>query len=100
MPAALLYRAAEGRVEELLFKSMPLGSITNYVYKQQETTIAAGDVLVLLSDGLPERLNPQGEMLGDEAAVLDVDDVCCRAGQRVVHGSSRGSRSSGTGSRG
>lgn len=69
MPAALLYRAAEQRVEELLFKSMPLGSMTNYVYKQQEATIAAGDVLVLLSDGLPERFNANGEMLGDEAAV-------------------------------
>ncbi len=69
MPAALLYRAAEQRVEELLFKSMPLGSITNYVYKQQEATIAAGDVLVLLSDGLPERFNANGEMLGDDAAV-------------------------------
>jgi serine phosphatase RsbU (regulator of sigma subunit) len=77
MPAALLYRAAEQRVEELLFKSMPLGSITNYVYKQQEATIAAGDVLVLLSDGLPERFNAQGEMLGDDAAVR----VLCETAQ-------------------
>ena len=69
MPAALLYRAAEQRVEELLFKSMPLGSITNYVYKQQDATMDAGDVLVLLSDGLPERFDAQGEMLGDDAAV-------------------------------
>ncbi len=84
MPAALLYRAAEQRVEELLFKSMPLGSITNYVYKQQEAAINAGDVLVLLSDGLPERFNGQSEMLGEEAAVRVLREVAQWSSSEII----------------
>ncbi len=40
-----------------------------HVSEDGTLTIAVGDVLVLLSDGLPERFNANSEMLGDEAAV-------------------------------
>ena len=45
---------------------MPLGGLTNYVYRQVEVTLAPNDVVLLLSDGLPERFNPIGEMFGYE----------------------------------
>jgi len=37
--------------------------VAGYQYKQQELSLASGDVVVLMSDGLPERFNEQGEML-------------------------------------
>ncbi len=61
MPFALLYCAQSGRVEELKLKGMPLGSFSNFPYKQQELTLNPGDALVLLTDGLEEMFNPQGE---------------------------------------
>jgi serine phosphatase RsbU (regulator of sigma subunit) len=63
MPPVLVYRAASGDVEEIALRAIPLGSLTNYQYKQQELAIAPGDVIVLMSDGLPERFNAENEML-------------------------------------
>ena len=68
MPAVLIYRAATNSVEEIALRGMPLGSIKNYVYKQQTTTLEIGDIVVMLSDGFPERFNPSGEILGFEKA--------------------------------
>lgn len=63
MPPLLIYRAASGEIEEVAIRGMPLGSLTNYPYKQQELSISPGDVLALMSDGLPERFNFDNEML-------------------------------------
>ncbi|MFN7930197.1 MAG: SpoIIE family protein phosphatase [Blastocatellia bacterium] len=66
MPPVLLYRAAEHRVEEIFLKALPLGGVANYRYQQLMFELSAGDVVVLMSDGLPERFNDANEMLGDE----------------------------------
>ena len=66
MPPVLLYRAAEQRVEEIFLKALPLGGVANYRYQQVTYELAAGDCIVLMSDGLPERFNAQNEMLGYE----------------------------------
>jgi serine phosphatase RsbU (regulator of sigma subunit) len=62
MPPVLVYRAASGDVEEIALRAIPLGSLTSYQYQQQELAIAPGDVIVLMSDGLPERFNAENEM--------------------------------------
>ncbi|HEX4946211.1 MAG TPA: PP2C family protein-serine/threonine phosphatase [Blastocatellia bacterium] len=66
MPPVLLYRAASQQVEAVELKALPLGGVANYRYQQVTFDLAAGDVVVLMSDGLPERFNAQGEMLGYE----------------------------------
>ncbi|MDX1502219.1 MAG: SpoIIE family protein phosphatase [Thermoanaerobaculia bacterium] len=63
MPPALLHRGATGGLEELLVEGMPLGGIATD-YRQIETTVAPGDTLLLLSDGLPELPDPEGEPFG------------------------------------
>jgi serine phosphatase RsbU (regulator of sigma subunit) len=62
MPPALIYRAETGSVEEVMIKAMPLGSVRGYSYRERELTLGCGDVVVLMSDGLPERFNRTGEM--------------------------------------
>jgi serine phosphatase RsbU (regulator of sigma subunit) len=62
MPPVLIYRAETGSVEEVMIKAMPLGSVTGYSYRERELTLGRGDVVVLMSDGLPERFNRTGEM--------------------------------------
>ncbi|MEP7342301.1 MAG: SpoIIE family protein phosphatase [Acidobacteriota bacterium] len=63
MPPVLIYRAADNGVEEVLIKGIPLGSLSNYVYREEEVGLSPGDVIVLMSDGFPERFNCEGEML-------------------------------------
>ncbi|MFN7944135.1 MAG: SpoIIE family protein phosphatase [Blastocatellia bacterium] len=66
MPSVLIYRALTDEVEEIAMRALPLGGVTKYQYQQQEVALAENDVVVLLSDGLPERFNPHGAMLEDE----------------------------------
>ncbi len=68
MPSVLIYRALSGCVEEVVMRALPLGGMTKYQYQQSELTLAENDVVVLMSDGLPERFNSQNEMLEEEAA--------------------------------
>ncbi len=66
MPSVLIYRALSGEVEEVVMRALPLGGMAKYQYQQRELTLATDDVVVLMSDGLPERFNPNDEMLEDE----------------------------------
>ncbi|MBL8169451.1 MAG: SpoIIE family protein phosphatase [Acidobacteria bacterium] len=62
MPPVFICRAASGEVEEILMKTMPLGSIASYPYREEQVSLALGDVVLLMSDGLPERFNSEFEM--------------------------------------
>jgi len=83
MPPVLVYRAASGEVEEVALRAVPLGSMTNYHYKQQELAIETGDVIVLMSDGLPERFNAENEML-DYAATKQALAVAAHQPPQVI----------------
>ncbi len=64
MPPALIYHAATQTVEEIQMKTMPLGSFRNYPYREESMFLQSGDVVMLMSDGFPERFNAAGEILG------------------------------------
>lgn len=66
MPPLLIFRKKTGEVEELLLKAMPLGAFNNFPYTKINSSIVTGDILVLISDGLMERFNPQRETYGIE----------------------------------
>lgn len=66
MPPAFVYRALTNGIEEVFLKGLPLGSLSNYTYREQEITLDPGDIVLLLSDGFPERFNPANELLGYE----------------------------------
>jgi serine phosphatase RsbU (regulator of sigma subunit) len=68
MPPVLIYRAAEGAVEEISLRGVPLGSLRDYSYSERSLSLAPGDVVVLMSDGYPERFNGKNEMLGYDSA--------------------------------
>jgi serine phosphatase RsbU (regulator of sigma subunit) len=84
MPPTLIYRAANRNVEEIALQAIPLGGITSYQYKQAELAIAPGDVIVLMSDGLPERFNAENEMLDYGAARDALPMVAELAPQEII----------------
>ncbi len=69
MPPALLYRAASESVETLTLEGAPLGSLVGFPYREREVVLEPGDTLLLMSDGFPERLNRDEEMLGYDKAL-------------------------------
>ena len=77
MPPALIYRADENQVEEVLLEGMPLGGVIGAEREEASFELQSGDTVLLMSDGLPEILNPENEMLDyprTKAAFQDVAD--------------------------
>ena len=64
MPPAYILRAATGEVEELLLEALPLGALAGTSYRNRTAEVAIGDIILLLSDGLPELLDESGDSLG------------------------------------
>ncbi len=84
MPPALIYRAKTGEIEEIPLTGVPLGSMTGYRYQQQQVLISSGDVVVLMSDGFPERFNQEGEMLDYWRAKDSLTEVADRSSQEII----------------
>lgn len=66
MPPVLHFSKKKQRVEQLILKGLPLGGNVSYPYKKRSITLEQGDLLLLMSDGLPELFNPEREILGLE----------------------------------
>jgi serine phosphatase RsbU (regulator of sigma subunit) len=63
MPPALIYRKATGQVDEILLKGMSLGSIKEFPYYKETYDLNSGDVILLMSDGFPERFTSEKKMI-------------------------------------
>ena len=63
MPPITIYRADSKTVDQLVLKGMPLGGFSGFPYQEEERRLSPGDTVVLMSDGLPERFNNEGETL-------------------------------------
>jgi sigma-B regulation protein RsbU (phosphoserine phosphatase) len=86
MPPVLVYRAADHAIEEVFIKGIPLGSLTGYAYREEEIVLSSGDVVVLMSDGFPERFNRAGEMLGYAKADEVLIEMATRSSQEIIEG--------------
>ena len=64
IPGLLIYHRADERIEEVEIPGMPLGYTTQFAYEEREVQLHSGDVVLLMSDGLIEQRNSDGEMLG------------------------------------
>jgi serine phosphatase RsbU (regulator of sigma subunit)/CHASE1-domain containing sensor protein/anti-sigma regulatory factor (Ser/Thr protein kinase) len=58
------YVKRDGDAEELRARGMPLGLMPGMPYDEKEAVLAAGDDLLLYSDGLVEAHDPEGDMFG------------------------------------
>lgn len=64
MPPLLLH--ADGRLDRLSGGGFPVAMLPNSEYRQFEAPLAAGDRLVVVSDGIVEALNDDGEFWEEE----------------------------------
>ncbi len=71
MPFPLWYRQSEHRVEEIKTKGMPLGSFPEYNYQEHSLELEPGDMLLLMSDGILERMDKDRREL-DISRVKDI----------------------------
>jgi serine phosphatase RsbU (regulator of sigma subunit) len=62
MPPIYLYKAKSGEVEEINQSNLPLGGFKNESFDLIEKSFEPGDVLMQLTDGLPEAPNSKNEL--------------------------------------
>jgi sigma-B regulation protein RsbU (phosphoserine phosphatase) len=62
MPPIYLYKASSSTVEELMQSGLPLGGLKDETFDQLTRSFESGDVLIQLSDGLPEAPNAKGDL--------------------------------------
>jgi serine phosphatase RsbU (regulator of sigma subunit)/sugar lactone lactonase YvrE len=62
MPPIYYYSKKSNQIEEISIHGMPLGAMRNAQYQISEKQINSGDVILLLTDGLPEQMNNREEM--------------------------------------
>ena len=62
MPPIFLYKSATKKVEEIMQTNLPLGGLGNEDFDLIERDFESGDVVIQLSERLPEAPNPAGEM--------------------------------------
>jgi serine phosphatase RsbU (regulator of sigma subunit) len=63
MPPLFIYNQADGTMTEWAVKGVPLGAVQSFPYQTEEIELKAHDVILLMSDGLPELFNNQNETL-------------------------------------
>ena len=49
-------------MEEIVMKGMPLGAMLSFPYNVHEKELNSGDVIMLITDGIPEQMNIDEEM--------------------------------------
>jgi len=84
MPPIYLYKAATKQVEEFMNNGLPLGGLRDEEFVLENRKFEAGDVLVQLSDGLPEAPNLLGEMYDYERLRSLIQSSCHLTAQEII----------------
>ncbi|NCW13338.1 MAG: hypothetical protein EBV82_09320, partial [Chitinophagia bacterium] len=82
MPPYFMYRASSKTTEEIQLSGIPLGSFNDVHYDQTTTSFNSGDILVIISDGLPEAPNLEGELFD----YLKLQNLIANYGEETAQG--------------
>jgi serine phosphatase RsbU (regulator of sigma subunit) len=84
MPPIYLYKAATKQVEEFMNNGLPLGGLRDEEFILETRAFEPGDVLVQLSDGLPEAPNSKGEMYDYDQLKNLIQASCHLSSQEII----------------
>ncbi len=87
MPPAYYFSAKKDEVEEVLVGALPLGSFKSAIHMEQEIKFKdKGDIFVMMSDGLPEAENSEGEMVGYERTLELIRSMSNKSAEEIKNG--------------
>ena len=85
MPPVYLYKAASNTIEEFMNNGLPLGGLRDEAFELVTRNFETGDVLIQLSDGLPEAPNLKGEPFDYEQLKNLIKNNCHLSAQEIVN---------------
>ena len=83
MPPIYLYNSKSKKTEEILIRGLPLGGLKNETFDIQKKKFNKGDVLVMLSDGLPEAENDAGELYDYERVMELINKNASKTAEQI-----------------
>lgn len=84
VPPVYIFRKDKNEVEEIDNKGMPLGAMNKFPYKETKTELNKGDVIYLLSDGLPELSNGEKEIYGYERIKKTFNEIGEKSAEEII----------------
>ncbi len=88
MPPVLVFRAAQGKAEEISLQGMPLGGFA-FDYEERRLDLHPGDAVLMMTDGLPELANGEGDPLGYPRVRSLFEELGRQAPEEIIAGLSR-----------
>ncbi len=85
MPPIYLYNNTTNSVEEISEQGLPLGGLKNADYETITRSFEPGDLLIQLSDGLPEAPNKSGEMYDYDRLRSLIQTACSQSAQEIIN---------------
>ena len=87
MPPAYYFSSKKNEVEEVLVGALPLGSFKSAIHMEKEIKFKdKGDIFVMMSDGLPEAENSDGEMVGYERTLDLIKSMSSESAEEIKNG--------------
>ena len=83
MPPYYLYKSKNNQLEEVLIPNLPLGGLSRTKYESNKHDFEIGDILVLMSDGLPELPNESNELLDYEAIYNEIFENIDKSAKQI-----------------
>jgi len=84
MPPVFLFRKKSKSVEEIKEHGMPIGAMNHSQYIATDEVLEKGDVLLLMSDGMPELQNENNEMYDYEQIRVGLKNVAEREPEEII----------------
>ncbi len=85
MPPIYLYKASTKKVEEFMNNGLPLGGLRDEEFSLETRKFESGDVLVQLSDGLPEAPNSKGDMYDYDRLRVLIQSSCHLSSKEIIN---------------
>lgn len=83
MPPYFIYSAKNNKLNEVLIPNLPLGGLSLTQYESKKHDFEVGDILVMMSDGLPELPNESNELLDYEAIYDEIFDNVDKSAKQI-----------------
>ena len=78
-----IFRAATGKIEKLFSETFFLGMFDEATFESRPFHLNVGDTLVVVSDGLADAQNPNGEMFGEQRLLQIIRQEARSGGQAI-----------------
>ena len=83
MPPIYHFEKKKNKVDEIQISNLPLGGLMTEDFTVLDKKFSKGDVLVMISDGLPEAPNKKGDLLDYEAVKNCVEENSLKSAEEI-----------------